>query len=121
LSVSSFVTVCSASSTSRRTSWSISRWVCAETSETPGSSGPLPSLGSTDTGPTLSLIPHRPTIERAIWVSCWMSDSAPVVISPYTTCSATRPPSDTRILASRSSSVYDTRSASGVDSVTPSA
>jgi len=33
-------------------------------------------------GPSLSLIPQRPTIWRAIWVSCWMSDSAPVVIVP---------------------------------------
>ena len=54
----------------------------SETSLTPGRSGPWPSLGSTETGPILSLMPHRPTIWRAIWVSCWMSDSAPVVIRP---------------------------------------
>lgn len=39
--------------------------------------------------------PTRPTIERAIWVSCWRSDSAPGVTSAQTTSSATRPPSET--------------------------
>ena len=56
--------------------------------------------GSTAIGPIASLIPQRPTMPRAIWVSCWMSDSAPVVIVPNTTSSATRPPSATLILAS---------------------
>ena len=54
--------------------------VACETSEAPGSSGPWPSDGSTAIGPIASLIPQRPTIWRAIAVSCWMSDSAPGVI-----------------------------------------
>ena len=33
-------------------------------------------------GPISELMPQRPTIWRAIPVSCWMSDSAPVVGSP---------------------------------------
>ena len=39
-----------------------------------------------------SLMPQRPTMPRAIPVTCWMSDSAPVVSSPKTISSATRPP-----------------------------
>ena len=65
----------------------------------PGRSGPFSSCGRTAIGPIASLIPQRPTIPRAIDVSCWMSDSAPVVIVPNTTSSATRPPSATLILA----------------------
>ena len=74
-------------------------WVAAETSETPGSSGPEPSAGSTASGPTASLIPQRPTICLAIPVNWRMSDSAPVVVSPNTTSSAARPPSATLIFA----------------------
>ena len=48
----------------------------------PGSSGPRASEGSTAIGPIARLIPQRPTIARAIPVSCSMSDSAPVVIVP---------------------------------------
>ena len=50
-----------------------------------------------------------------------MSDSAPVVMSPNTTSSATRPPSATRIFARSSASERLKRSSSGVESVTPSA
>ena len=71
-----------ASSTSRRTSSSTSRWVVCEVSLAPGSNGPWPSEGSTAIGPIASLMPQRPTIWRAIAVSCWMSDSAPLVIVP---------------------------------------
>ena len=39
----------------------------------------IPSVGITAIGPIAWLIPQRPTIWRAIRVSCWMSDSAPVV------------------------------------------
>ena len=39
-------------------------------------------VGSTAIGPTLSLIPQRPTIWRAIAVTWSMSDSAPVVMVP---------------------------------------
>ncbi|MEA2229162.1 MAG: hypothetical protein QOF04_2792 [Solirubrobacteraceae bacterium] len=92
-----------------------------EVSLAPGSSGPSAALGSSVTGPSLSLMPHRPTIWRAICVRCWRSDSAPVVTVAYTSSSAVRPPSATRIWASRSSREYETRSLSGVDSVTPSA
>ena len=49
-----------------------------EVSDAPGSSGLRPSRGSTAIGPTASLMPQRPTMLRAISVSCWMSDSAPV-------------------------------------------
>ena len=70
----------------------------------PGRSGPFGSEGRTATGPIASLMPQRPTIRRAISVSCWMSDSAPVVISPRTSSSATRPPSATLIFARRYSS-----------------
>ena len=38
------------------------------------------SLGMTAIGPIARLIPHLPTIWRAIAVSCWMSDSAPALI-----------------------------------------
>ena len=71
-----------ASSTIRCTSSSISHWVRGEVSGELGSSGVCPSLGRSVTGPSLSLIPQRPTIWRAIWVSCCRSDSAPVVIFP---------------------------------------
>ena len=80
--MSSRVTSACAVSTIRRTSLSTISCVACETSETPGSSGPWPSDGSTAIGPTDSLIPQRPTIWRAIAVSCWMSDSAPAVIVP---------------------------------------
>ena len=46
-----------------------------------GQDGPRPSVGMTVSGPTALLMPQRPTIWRAISVSCWMSDSAPVVTS----------------------------------------
>ena len=52
-------------------------------------------------GRSSSLMPQRPTIWRAICVSCWMSDSAPVVGSPKTTSSAARPPSATLIFATQ--------------------
>ena len=61
--------------------------------------------GSTAIGPTASLMPQRPTMLRAISVSCWMSDSAPVVISPKTISSATRPPRATLILDIRNAAV----------------
>jgi hypothetical protein len=50
-----------------------------------------------------------------------MSDSAPVVIAARMISSATRPPSATLIFAYSSSSERETRSVSGVESVTPSA
>ena len=55
--------------------------VCSETSDVPGSSMPW-LRPSTAIGPTTSLIPQRVTMPRAMFVSCWMSDSAPVVVSP---------------------------------------
>ena len=64
-------------STIRRTSSSTSRWVASEVSLTPGSSGLMPSSGITAIGPIARLMPQRPTMWRAIRVSCWMSDSAP--------------------------------------------
>ena len=73
------------------------RWVVSEASAEPGSSGPCPSRGSTATGPIASLMPQRPTIMRAMLVSCWMSDSAPVVMWPSTSSSAPRPPRATLI------------------------
>ena len=62
-----------------------------ETSAAPGRKGPAPSRGITATGPIAGLMPQRPTIWRAISVSCWMSDSAPVLVSPKTISSAARP------------------------------
>ena len=41
----------------------------------------MPSAGITAIGPIARLMPQRPTMWRAIRVSCWMSDSAPVVMS----------------------------------------
>ena len=79
---SSRVTSACASSTIRRTSWSITSCVAGETSETPGSSAPWASDGMTATGPIFGLMPQRPTIWRAMRVSCWMSDSAPALIVP---------------------------------------
>jgi hypothetical protein len=81
-SVSTRVTVTCASSTIRRTSSSISWRIASETSDAPGSSGPCASDGITAIGPIALLIPQRPTIWRAICVSCWMSDSAPAEIEP---------------------------------------
>ncbi len=75
--------------------------MASDVSLTPGSSGPAPSAGWTATKPTSSLIPHRPTMPRAIPVACWMSDSAPVVIVPKASSSATRPPTATLILPRR--------------------
>ena len=69
-----------------------------------GQEGPAPSRGTTATGPIAGLMPQRPTIWRAISVSCWMSDSAPVLVSPKTISSAARPPSATLIFASTSGS-----------------
>ena len=51
-----------------------------DTWEAPGSSGFWASLGITAIGPISRLMPQRPTIWRAIMVSCWMSDSAPALI-----------------------------------------
>ena len=51
-----------ADSTIRRTSSSTSRWVDSEVSETPGRSGPMPSIGSTAIGPIARLMPQRPTM-----------------------------------------------------------
>src|SRR5262249_54570745 len=68
----------------------------------PPNGPPAPSRGSSTTGPSVELIPQRPTIRRASSVNCSRSDSAPVLISPKTTSSATRPPSDTLIFASTS-------------------
>jgi hypothetical protein len=48
----------------------------------PGKNAVCSSMGRTAIGPIAALMPQRPTIWRASWVSCWMSDSAPVVISP---------------------------------------
>ena len=106
-------------STIRLTSSSTSCWVASEVSATPGSSGPMPSCGSTAIGPIARLMPQRPTMWRAIRVSCWMSDSAPVVRSPNTISSAARPPSATLICASRWRSSKLKRSASGAEKVTP--
>ena len=50
------------------------------------------SSKTTVTGPTFGDMPHLPTIWRAIAVACRRSDSAPVVITPYTTASAAMPP-----------------------------
>lgn len=44
--------------------------------------GSVPSGGSTVTSPTLSDIPHRPTMCRASAVAWSRSDSAPVVTAP---------------------------------------
>ena len=57
-------------------------------------------------GEKADLLAHAPalTIPRAMRVTCWMSDSAPVVDSPKTSSSAARPPSDTRIFARSSCS-----------------
>ena len=62
-----------AAETSVRTSSSIRRWVSSEVSGGPGH----PSWRRTVIVPIFSLMPQRPTIWRAIWVSCWKSDSAP--------------------------------------------
>ena len=71
----------------------------ADESSAPGSNMLCPFCGATVRKPTFSLIPQRSTIPRARRVTCWMSDSAPVVASPKTSSSATRPPTDTRIFA----------------------
>ena len=89
-----------ASATIRRTSSSTSLCVSGEASLAPGRNGPDPSAGETAIGPIAWLIPQRPTICRASPVSCSMSDSAPVLISPKTISSAARPPSATLIFAS---------------------
>ena len=67
--------------------------------DTRGAAARAPSRAITASGPIASLMPQRPTIWRAISVSCWMSDSAPVLMSPNTTSSAARPPSATLIFA----------------------
>ena len=75
---------------------------CARRSRTlRAAAGRCASEGITAIGPNARLMPQRPTIRRAIAVSCWMSDSAPVVRSPKTISSATRPPSATRMRPSR--------------------
>ena len=105
----------------RRTSASTSSWVASDAGSEPGSRKLCPSCPVTVRKPTFSLMPQRCTIPRAIWVTCWMSDSAPVVMSPNASSSATRPPSATRILARSSPSERLKRSSSGVERVTPSA
>ncbi len=66
-----------------RTSASTSSSVCGETEPGwPGKSGPSLGPGSTETGPIFSDMPQRPTIWRAMFVTCSRSDSAPVVTSP---------------------------------------
>ena len=52
-----------------------------------------PSAGRTDSVPMRSDMPQRPTIERAMRVTCSRSFSAPVVTTPNTSCSAAMPPS----------------------------
>ena len=93
----------SASSTIRRVSSSTRSSVAGEAGVEPGSRNPSCGPSAIASGPSSSLMPQRATIPRAILVRFWMSDSAPVVVSPYTTCSATRPPSATLILATSSS------------------
>ena len=59
------------------------RCVAAERRSTPGQQDAvLRARRLTATGPIASLMPQRPTMPRAIWVRFWMSDSAPVVVSP---------------------------------------
>ena len=65
----------------RRTSSSTSSRVACEGAVDAGNSGRLAG-GSTVTGPILSDMPQRPTICRAMVVTCSRSDSAPVVTSP---------------------------------------
>ena len=74
------MTSCSAVSTIRRASSSTVCCVAGETGEPPGSIWPSSRPSPSASGPIASLMPQRPTIPRAILVSCWMSDSAPVVI-----------------------------------------
>ena len=71
---------CSASSTIRRTSSSTSCCVSLGGRRLARAAACRPARPSaTAIGPMTSLIPQRPTMPRAIWVICWMSDSAPVV------------------------------------------
>jgi hypothetical protein len=80
-----------------RASSSTSCCMAGDTGAPPGGGAPSWAASATASGPMASLIPHRPTMPRTICVRFWMSDSAPVVISPYTSCSAARPPSATLI------------------------
>ena len=48
----------------------------------PGSRKPSCGPSAIASGPSSSLMPQRATIPRAIIVRFWMSDSAPVVVSP---------------------------------------
>ena len=65
----------------RRTSLSTSSRVSSDgPSGEPGNHSP--SAGSTLTRPIFSDMPQRPTIARAIFVTCSRSDSAPVVTVP---------------------------------------
>ena len=76
----SAIVSCSASSTIRRTSSSTRRCGAPARSATARAAAcPSERPSATAIGPMTSLIPQRPTMPRAIWVSCWMSDSAPVV------------------------------------------
>jgi len=59
--------------------------------------------------PMRSLMPQRVTISQARVVTLWKSFSAPVVISPVATSSATCPPSPTAMRSRRRTSPYPTR------------
>ena len=83
----------------RRTSSSTSAGCAAETASPPGSNGPRAVRGQDRERADVSLMPQRPTMWRAIPVSWSISDSAPVVVWPYTSSSAARPPSATLIFA----------------------
>ena len=89
----------------------------------PGSDAAVgkPGGGSTVTGPIAVDIPHRPTICRAMLLTWSRSLSAPVVMSPYTTSSAARPPSAPVMRSRRYSEEYPYRSVDGAWKVTPSA
>ena len=81
----------------------------------------MPSRGSTATGPIARLIPQRPTMWRAIAVSCWMSDSAPVVeVAEHDLLGGAAAERDLDPRRKYSSSKLK-RSASGAEKVTPSA
>mmetsp|Transcript_14809 Transcript_14809/g.48213 ORF Transcript_14809/g.48213 Transcript_14809/m.48213 type:complete len:224 (+) Transcript_14809:203-874(+) len=116
-----------ASSTSRRTAASIRASIAGDAVR--GASSPLPSSVSHATGPppkAAAAKPHCATICRASARTRCKSLRAPVVTSssPYTTSSATRPPSATASRALRCASVYiavSSASSLGVKSVKPPA
>src|SRR5437016_14105004 len=70
--------------------------------------------------PSFSLMPHSQTILRAMAVAILMSPAAPVVTSPKTISSATRPPIFTARLASNSFLRLVYLSSSGNHMVDPS-